>query len=59
MFDAQREKSEAFAFLRKESLDLFNRLHSIDEDVAFVNQAHAAYPDIPILGASTCGLQSI
>ncbi|KAF8150506.1 tRNA A64-2'-O-ribosylphosphate transferase [Mycena galopus ATCC 62051] len=55
MFDAQRENSEALAFLRKESLDLFNRLHSIDEDVAFVNQVHAAYPDIPILPNLRCG----
>ncbi|KAJ7655636.1 initiator tRNA phosphoribosyl transferase-domain-containing protein [Mycena polygramma] len=52
MFNAQREQSDALAFLRKESLDLFNRLHSIAEDVAFVNQVHAAYPNIPILRAS-------
>jgi tRNA A64-2'-O-ribosylphosphate transferase len=51
MFDAHREESEALAFLRKESLDLFNRLHSIDQDVTFVNQVHAAYPGIPILRA--------
>ncbi|KAJ7270121.1 tRNA A64-2'-O-ribosylphosphate transferase [Mycena haematopus] len=55
MFDVQRENSEALAFLRKESLDLFNRLHSIAEDVLFVNQVHAAYPDIPILPNLRCG----
>ncbi|KAJ7736878.1 initiator tRNA phosphoribosyl transferase [Mycena metata] len=52
MVDAHRE---ALAFLRKESLDVFNRLHSINEDVAFVNQVHAAYPDIPILPNLRCG----
>ncbi|KAF7362387.1 Initiator tRNA phosphoribosyl transferase [Mycena venus] len=55
MFDAQRETSEALAFLRKESLDLFNRLHSIAEDVAFVDHVHNAYPDIPILPNLRCG----
>ncbi|KAJ6497494.1 initiator tRNA phosphoribosyl transferase, partial [Mycena sanguinolenta] len=45
----------ALAFLRKESLDLFNRLHSIAEDVQFVNQVHAAYPAIPILPNLRCG----
>ncbi|KAJ7655632.1 initiator tRNA phosphoribosyl transferase-domain-containing protein [Mycena polygramma] len=55
MFNAQREQSDALAFLRKESLDLFNRLHSIAEDVAFVNQVHAAYPNIPILPNLRCG----
>ncbi|KAJ7099453.1 initiator tRNA phosphoribosyl transferase [Mycena belliarum] len=46
---------EALAFLRKESLDLFNRLHSISEDVEFVNQVHAAYPEVPILPNLRCG----
>ncbi|KAJ7188869.1 initiator tRNA phosphoribosyl transferase [Mycena filopes] len=55
MFDAHREKAETLAFLRKESLDVFNRLHSIDEDVLFVNQVHAAYPDIPLLPNLRCG----
>ncbi|KAJ7108464.1 initiator tRNA phosphoribosyl transferase [Mycena crocata] len=55
MFDAKREEAEALAFLRKESLDLFNRLHSISEDVAFVNRVHEAYPDIPILPNLRCG----
>ncbi|KAJ7032725.1 initiator tRNA phosphoribosyl transferase [Mycena alexandri] len=52
MVDAHRE---ALAFLRKESLDVFNRLHSINEDVAFVNQVHAVYSDIPILPNLRCG----
>ncbi|KAJ7725650.1 initiator tRNA phosphoribosyl transferase [Mycena maculata] len=48
-------KREALAFLRKESLDLFNRLHSISEDVEFVNQVHDFYPNIPILPNLRCG----
>ncbi|KAJ6590029.1 initiator tRNA phosphoribosyl transferase [Mycena vulgaris] len=55
MFDPKRETTEALAFLRKESLDLFNRLHSISEDVAFVNLVHEAYPDLPILPNLRCG----
>ena len=42
-------QNETFAHLRKESLDLFNRLHSIEEDIKFVEQVHDAYPDIPLL----------
>lgn len=42
----------ALSYLRKESLDIFNRLHSIEEDVLFVKQAHEAYPDTPILRSS-------
>ena len=37
------------AYLRKECADLYNRLHSIEEDVAFVNRVSKAYPEIPIL----------
>ncbi|KAJ6631454.1 initiator tRNA phosphoribosyl transferase [Mycena sp. CBHHK59/15] len=55
MFDAKRAETEAIAFLRKESLDLYNRLHSIAEDILFVNQVHEAYPGIPILPNLRCG----
>ncbi|KAK7057702.1 initiator tRNA phosphoribosyl transferase [Favolaschia claudopus] len=55
MFNAHREQNEALAFLRKESLDVFNRIHSIAQDILFVNQVHAAYPDIPILPNLRCG----
>lgn len=41
--------SDTFSILRKESLDIFNRLHSIEEDVAFVRQVQKAYPTIPLL----------
>ena len=51
------EEVDTLAYLRKESLDIFNRLHSIHEDVEFVNQVHATYPDTPILRQYPfCGL---
>lgn len=40
------------SYLRKESLDIFNRLHSIEEDIAFVSQVRNAYPTIPLLRLS-------
>ncbi|PPQ67514.1 hypothetical protein CVT25_006055 [Psilocybe cyanescens] len=46
---------DTFSFLRKESLDIFNRLHSIGEDVAFVGQVRTAYPSIPLLPNLRCG----
>ncbi|KAJ6491677.1 initiator tRNA phosphoribosyl transferase [Mycena vitilis] len=55
MFDPHRDQTDALAFLRKESLDLYNRLHSIAQDVAFVHQVHAAYPEVPILPNLRCG----
>jgi tRNA A64-2'-O-ribosylphosphate transferase len=35
--------------IRKETLDLYNRLHSIDEDIANVNHIRSAYPRFPII----------
>ncbi|OJT10576.1 hypothetical protein TRAPUB_12912 [Trametes pubescens] len=49
VYDARVANAEALAYVRKESLDIYNRLHSIAEDVQFVQQVHEAYPDIPIL----------
>ncbi|KAG7091219.1 hypothetical protein E1B28_010270 [Marasmius oreades] len=46
---------DAFSHLRKESFDLYNRLHSIQEDVQFVKQVHAAYPTIPLIPNLRCG----
>lgn len=43
--------SEAFAYLRKESLDIYNRIHSIAEDIHFVDRVHGAYPTLPVLRA--------
>jgi hypothetical protein len=35
--------------IRKETLDVFNRLHSIHEDAAFVADIHYGYPDLPLI----------
>jgi hypothetical protein len=37
------------AVLRKESLDIYNRIHSIAEDIIFVHQICKIYPDYPII----------
>lgn len=42
-----------FSELRKESLDIYNRLHSIQEDVSFVNTIHEAYPNLPLIRQSS------
>lgn len=41
----------ALSYLRKESLDIFNRIQSIEEDVSFVRQVNKAYPGVPIVRA--------
>ncbi|KAJ7072815.1 initiator tRNA phosphoribosyl transferase [Mycena amicta] len=46
---------DAHKQLRRESLDIYNRLHSIQHDVAFVNAVHEAYPGVPILPNLRCG----
>jgi hypothetical protein len=43
-------QSGAFKAIRKESLDAFNRLHSIDEDASFVSSIAHAYPSLPVVG---------
>ena len=43
------QDTNVLAYLRKESLDIYNRLHSIDEDVQFVQLIHETYPKIPLL----------
>ncbi|KAJ3996558.1 initiator tRNA phosphoribosyl transferase [Lentinula boryana] len=48
-------RNEAFSHLRKESLDIYNRLKSIEEDIQFVNQVHDAYPDFLLLPNLRCG----
>lgn len=47
--------TNVLAYLRKESLDIYNRLHSIDEDVDFVQLVHETYPQIPLLPNLRCG----
>ncbi|EPT00399.1 hypothetical protein FOMPIDRAFT_150630 [Fomitopsis schrenkii] len=46
----------ALNHLRKESLDIYNRLHSIAEDIEFVKSVRAAYPHLPVLPNQRCGL---
>ncbi len=48
-FDIKQANAEALAYVRKESLDIYNRLHSICEDVQFVGEVHQAYSELPIL----------
>lgn len=35
--------------LRKESQDIYNRIHSIAEDAEFVKQVHRYYRNLPLL----------
>ncbi len=42
-------ESSARAHIRRESLDIYNRLHSIQADIAFVNEVRAAYPSLPLI----------
>ncbi|TEB38143.1 initiator tRNA phosphoribosyl transferase [Coprinellus micaceus] len=44
-----------FSEIRKESLDVYNRLHSIEEDLDFVNVVHDSYPDLPLIPNLRCG----
>ncbi|KAF9243194.1 initiator tRNA phosphoribosyl transferase [Melanogaster broomeanus] len=53
--DAKEATAIALAELRKESQDIFNRIHSIAEDAAFVNRVHEHYPDLPMLPNMRCG----
>lgn len=41
--------SQALAHIRKESLDLYNRVHSIAEDCEFVKAVRIAYQDLPLV----------
>lgn len=55
-FELLREQrppeSQALAHIRRESLDLYNRLHSIQDDIEFVNFVRGIYPDLPLLRES-------
>ena len=44
-----QDASQAIAYIRRESLDIYNRLHSIAEDIAFVALVHGTYRDLPLL----------
>ncbi|KIY51789.1 initiator tRNA phosphoribosyl transferase [Fistulina hepatica ATCC 64428] len=41
--------------IRRETVDIYNRIHSIADDIEFVNLVHAAYPDLPVLPNLRCG----
>lgn len=45
----QTLEASALAHIRRESLDIYNRLRSIEADIAFVNQVRAAYPALPLI----------
>jgi hypothetical protein len=42
-------ESQSLNLIRKESLDLLNRLHSIAEDALFVQRVHKIYPTLPVI----------
>lgn len=46
---ARRQASQAMIELRKETLNIYNRIHSIVEDVLFVEEVHRVYLNLPIL----------
>ncbi|KAH9975564.1 initiator tRNA phosphoribosyl transferase [Lactifluus volemus] len=48
-------EASARAYIRRESLDIYNRLHSIEADIAFVNEVRATYPAFPLLPNLRCG----
>lgn len=45
----------ALAELRRESQDIYNRIHSIAEDAEFVKQVRYHYDDLPLLPNMRCG----
>ncbi len=52
-------ESSACAYIRRESLDIYNRLHSIQADIAFVNEVRAAYPSLPLICIAYSTVHSI
>lgn len=42
-------RNHEFALVRKESMDIYNRLHSIASDIEFVRRVREAYPDMCIV----------
>ncbi|KAG5722015.1 tRNA A64-2'-O-ribosylphosphate transferase [Termitomyces sp. T112] len=49
------DTSSVLQALRRESLDIYNRLHSIADDAAFVVHVHTFYPNIPLVPNLRCG----
>jgi hypothetical protein len=48
--DIGAKVTSARAALQKEKTDIYNRLHSIQEDAQFVSRVSATYPRYPIVG---------
>ncbi|KAF8271045.1 tRNA A64-2'-O-ribosylphosphate transferase [Lactarius quietus] len=48
-------EASALAYIRRESLDIYNRIQSIGADIAFVDQVRAAYPALPLMPNLRCG----
>jgi hypothetical protein len=46
---SQMSDASVRAHIRRESLDIYNRLRSIQVDIAFVNKVRGAYPAIPLM----------
>lgn len=42
-------RAATLAHIRKQSLDIYNRIHSIEEDIKFVREVRRVYPQFPIL----------
>ncbi|KDQ56388.1 hypothetical protein JAAARDRAFT_208086 [Jaapia argillacea MUCL 33604] len=53
--DNTSRDTNALAALRRETLDIYNRLHSINEDILFVNRVHSFYPSLPLIPNLRCG----
>lgn len=47
-------ESSARAHIRRESLDIYNRLHSVNTDIAFVDEVCTAYPLFPLIRTAPC-----
>jgi tRNA A64-2'-O-ribosylphosphate transferase len=56
---AKTSESSARAHIRRESLDIYNRLHSIQADIAFVNEVRTAYPSFPLIRTASCTLHFV
>ncbi|KAG2137311.1 initiator tRNA phosphoribosyl transferase-domain-containing protein [Suillus cothurnatus] len=55
MGNLKDDTSLAFSELRKESQDIYNRIHSIAEDSAFVDQVYQSYHRLPLIPNMRCG----
>jgi tRNA A64-2'-O-ribosylphosphate transferase len=52
----QTSEASARAHIRRESIDIYNRLRSIEVDIGFVNQVRAAYPALPLIRTAAVNL---